>query len=227
MRYILTLGVFVSAMLFGGCSAYKLEVSNVDLYNEGVQVLDSAKSASKVRIEVGQKKVKGSSDIPLALFISALNLSAKNVVFDKSNVKLYQKGRYIEPLDEEAIKSDKYDFDYIIEAYNLYMPSRPIPSYPMIGSPFIYRGYMGGFYMYDYIMISARDRMQAQMRLEERRARQAIIFASLMRKNTLEPKGAPRGGFVLYAPKYLKKGLLELHVRVGDEEHIFDLNITK
>ena len=54
--------VFVSA-----CTSYTLEVKNVSLYNEGVKILDSHKQKSKVRLEIGQGKVGGSSAIPLAI----------------------------------------------------------------------------------------------------------------------------------------------------------------
>ncbi len=173
---------------------YTLEAKNVNLYNEGVKILDSIQPKSKVRIEVGQGKVGGSSGIPLAIFILAQNLANQPTLFDKTNVRIYQNNQEIPALSEGELKTDGYDFGSVIESYHLYLPPAPMPDVP-VGIPFVYRGYMGGFYVYDYMIISARERMQQQMRLDENRAKRAIILASVLQKNTLEPKGI---GFYVY-----------------------------
>lgn len=212
--------------LWSGCASYTLEAKNVNLYNEGVKILDSIQPKSKVRIEVGQGKVGGSSGIPLAIFVLAQNLSVAPVIFDRDNIHIYQNNKEIIPLSESELKADNYDFGSIIESYHLYVPPAPMPELP-VGIPFIYRGYMGGFYVYDYMIISARERMQWQIQLDENRAKRAIIFASVLRKNTLEPNAAPKGGFMLYAPNRLKNGAIKVEVSVGEERHSFDLELRK
>ncbi len=214
---------------FSACATYKLEVSNVSLYNEGVQIVDSIKTKSKVRLEVGQHKVGSASSIPLALFVSAANLSAQSVIFDRNNVLLYQNGKLLPSLSNEEIKSGSFDYSYIIESYHLYIPPAPVPSQSVvIASPFIYRGYWGGgSYIYNDMVFSARERMQRRIELEEQRAKRAIIISSALQKNTLEPKGMPRGGFVIYSPSVLQVGELDIRVRVGVEEHSFTLEIVK
>ena len=198
----------------------------MSLYNEGVKILDSHKQKSKVRLEIGQGKVGGSSAIPLAIFVLAQNLSTSPVIFDRDNIHIYQNNKEIIPLSESELKADNYDFGSIVESYHLYVPSAPMPELP-VGIPFIYRGYMGGFYVYDYMIISARERMQQQIQLDENRAKRAIIFASVLRKNTLEPNVAPKGGFMLYAPSGLKEGVIKVEVSVGEERHSFDLELRK
>ena len=198
----------------------------MSLYNEGVKILDSHKQKSKVRLEIGQGKVGGSSAIPLAIFVLAQNLSTSPVMFDRDNIHIYQNNKEIIPLSESELKADNYDFGSIIESYHLYVPPAPMPELP-VGIPFVYRGYMGGFYVYDYMIISARERMQQQIQLDENRAKRAIIFASVLRKNTLEPNVAPKGGFMLYAPSRLKNGAIKVEVSVGEERHSFDLELRK
>ena len=198
----------------------------MSLYNEGVKILDSHKQKSKVRLEIGQGKVGGSSAIPLAIFVLAQNLSTSPVMFDRDNIHIYQNNKEIIPLSESGLKADNYDFGSIVESYHLYVPPAPMPELP-VGIPFIYRGYMGGFYVYDYMIISARERMQWQIQLDENRAKRAIIFASVLRKNTLEPNAAPKGGFMLYAPSGLKEGVIKVEVSVGEERHSFDLELRK
>lgn len=198
----------------------------MSLYNEGVKILDSHKQKSKVRLEIGQGKVGGSSAIPLAIFVLAQNLSVAPVIFDRDNIHIYQNNKEIIPLSESELKADNYDFGSIVESYHLYVPPAPMPELP-VGIPFIYRGYMGGFYVYDYMIISARERMQWQIQLDENRAKRAIIFASVLRKNTLEPNAAPKGGFMLYAPSGLKEGVIKVEVSVGEERHSFDLELRK
>lgn len=212
--------------LWSGCASYTLEAKNVNLYNEGVKILDSIQPKSKVRIEVGQGKVGGSSGIPLAIFILAQNLANQPTLFDKTNVRIYQNNQEIPALSEGELKTDGYDFGSVIESYHLYLPPAPMPDVP-VGIPFVYRGYMGGFYVYDYMIISARERMQWQIQLDENRAKRAIIFASVLRKNTLEPNAAPKGGFMLYAPNRLKNGAIKVEVSVGEERHSFDLELRK
>ena len=175
---------------------------------------------------MGQGKVGGSSGIPLAIFVLAQNLANQPTIFDKTNVRIYQNNQEIPALSEGELKTDSYDFGSVIESYHLYVPPAPMPELP-VGIPFIYRGYMGGFYVYDYMIISARERMQWQIQLDENRAKRAIIFASVLRKNTLEPNAAPKGGFMLYAPSGLKEGVIKVEVSVGEERHSFDLELRK
>ncbi|MCX2717232.1 hypothetical protein OQH61_05720 [Helicobacter sp. MIT 21-1697] len=213
--------------LWKGCATYKLEVENVSLYHEGVQIIDSIKPKSKVRLEVGQSLVGGSSAIPLALFISVQNLDSQNVIFDKDCVQMYQNDKVINPLSDNELKSTSFNYGFIIESYHLYMPPKPISENQLVGMPFIYRGYMGGFYVYDYAIVSARERLWQQMHLDDERAKKALIISSMMQKNTLLPHKAPQGGFIIYAPEKLQKGVLDIYVRVGEEKHRFALQLSK
>lgn len=221
---LLSIIVFAYNGIFTACATYELQVANVSMYHDGVQIADSIKAKSKVRLEVGQTLVGSANVVPLALFISAVNLSTQNVIFDKSNIVLYQHQKIIAPLNEKELKGQNLDLGYIIESYHLFIPSAPMPSQPM-SIPIIYRGYMGGFYIYDEMIFSARERMRRQIELDEQRMRRAIILSSMLQKNTLEPKSAPRGGFMIYSPSSLQKGQAELKVRVGEDEHIFILNL--
>ncbi len=213
--------------LWKGCATYKLEVEDVSLYHEGVQIIDSIKPKSKVRLEVGQTLVGGSRAIPLALFISAQNLASQKVIFDKDCVQMYQNDKALNSLSDNELKSASFDYGFIIESYHLYMPPKSMPENQFVGMPFIYRGYMGGFYIYDYMIISARERLWQQMRLDDERAKKALIISSMMQKNTLEPYKAPQGGFVIYAPQKLQKGTLDVYVKVGEEKHRFTLQLSK
>lgn len=209
------------------CATYKLEVENVSLYNQGVQIVDSIKPKSKVRLEVGQDILGGLNSIPLALFVSALNLSKEAVIFDRENVTLWQEDKKLKPLSDGELKNKTFDYGYIVESYHLSIPQLalpPSPNPPVI-MPFIYRGYMGGFYLYDEVMLSARDRLYAQIKLDAQRIRRAAVLSNTLAKNTLQNE--PRGGFVIYAPQALRDGRLSLHVMVGDEEHIFTLWLRK
>ena len=215
---------FIYGGVFNACASYTLEVANVSLYNEGVQIVDSFKPKSKVRLEVGQHLVGGVNAVPLALFISALNLSLQNVIFAKEDISLYQNGKPITALNDKELKTQNFDFSSIVESYHLFIPSSPMPSR---GIPFIYRGYMGGFYIYDEMQFLARERMITSIELDWQRNNRAVILSSILQKNTLEPKGSPRGGFVIYAPSALQVGKLELEVRVGEERHTFALELKK
>ena len=217
---------FMSMCFFAACASYKLEVANVSLYNEGVQIVDSVKSQSKVRLEVGQQIVGGVNTAPLALFVSALNLSSRNVMFDRESVSLYQNDKLVATLSDKEVKSANFDFGYIIESYHLFVPPVPVQSQPM-GIPLIYRGYFTGFYIYDEMIFSARERMRRQIELDAQQLKRSIIVSSMLQKDTLEPKSPPKGGFILYAPSTLKTGELKLFVRVGEEVHTFILELKK
>jgi len=67
--------------------------------------------------------------------------------------------------------------------------------------------------------------MQQHIRLEDERARKAIVVSSSLQKNTLQDK--PKGGFVIFSPKEFKKGQIQLQVRVGEDIHIFALELKK
>lgn len=67
--------------------------------------------------------------------------------------------------------------------------------------------------------------MRRQIEFDEQRMRCAIILSSMLQRNTLESKSVPRGGFMIYLPSSLQKGQAELKVRVGEDEHIFILNL--
>lgn len=226
---IIVLALFIICVLYlSACTTYKLEVSNVSLYNEGVQIVDSVKPKSKVRLEVGQKLVGTSSDIPLALFVSAMNLSESAVIFDKHSVSVSQQGRILRAFTDDELKKSNADFSSIIESYHLYIPPTPVPNQPvMTGVPLFYRGYMGGFYLYNEVYFSARERMRRQIELDDLRMRRAVIVSSALQKNTLQPKAEPRGGFVIYPFSQLKAGELDVRVKVGDDEHYFMLKLIE
>ncbi len=225
-RVVFLLSWLIYGLFLTACATYKVEVGNVSAYHEGVRILDSVKAKSKVRLEIGQNLVGGANRIPLAIFVSALNLSNEAVLFDRDNVSLYQNGKFLESLSTEELKNESIDYSYIIESYHLYIPTASMPSQP-VGIPLIYRGYLAGFYFYDEIIFSARERMRRQIELDEQRMRKAIVLSSILRKNTLEKNGKPSGGFVIYLPSRLRAGEIELQVKVGEDKHNFSLQLTK
>ena len=222
------------ALLFAGCASYSIKLNPTlhnpaqsSHYEDGVLVLTSSMPSSKVRLELAQSKIGGASNTPLALFITAQNRGKSQILFDIEHITLSQNDTAIAPISEESLKNDAFDMGSIIEAFHLYLPPKPAPEH-YVSVPLIYRGF-GGFGVYDYMIISAREQMQRQIKLEEQRAKRAIIFASLLRKNTLLPSThAPfKGGFVLYRARDLKEGSVRLRVIVGSERHDFELKLDK
>lgn len=233
----------VNTLFLFGCATYnvslqsaKASTQSTSHYEDGVLILTSTLPNSKVRLEIAQSKIGGANITPLALFITAqstLTQSKTPVIFDMEHITLSYKERIkdqlvervIMPMSQESLKNDMFDFGAIIEAFHLYLPPKPVPEH-YVGVPLIYRGF-GGFGVYDYMIISAREQMQRQIKLEEQRTKRAIIIASSLRKNTLLPHAPFKGGFVLYDPRDLKPTQMQLHINIGNEIHHFTLEISK
>lgn len=248
-------GIFL-VLYFSACASYKIYLPhNGDdalqtsilgqkiSYHEGIELIDSIKPQSKVRLELAQKYIGGTTLVPLALFLAVQNTGSTPLLFDSSNVQLYFLGktqpnilnlqdikqsayRTITPLDEEKLTSENLDFGAIIQSYHLFIPKPPMP-HPQPAFLMVYRGYLGGFYLYDEMIFSARERMRRNIEIDEMRMKQAVIISSLLQKNTLEPQKEPRGGFLVYAPRTLESGWFLLEVYVGKEKHYFIFELLK
>ncbi|RDU53695.1 hypothetical protein CQA49_05580 [Helicobacter sp. MIT 00-7814] len=219
---------------FSGCA--KLSVRAVESpsikqsFFNGVEVLESKKSASYVRFEVAQKTIGGASDEPLVIFITASVLDSQSAIFDLSSITASQNGKLVEILSYEDAKNSNLNFSQAIESFGIFTPQNPyasgiapsMPTYPML----IYRGYPG-FFIYDPWYFSARDRIEQNMRLEENRRVKSIILSSYLRKNTLEKGQNPRGGFIAINQHKLKKGTLTLQVKILSDIHTLEIELSK
>lgn len=221
---MLKCGIFIVCVLLCGCTTYRVQVPSVSSYQEGVQIIDSAKPHSKVRLEIAQEKLGGANSIPFAFFVSAQNLSAQPVHFDQTCVEASQEGKPLHILSSNEVKESYLDYGFIVESYHLYVPPRPIVA-ENVFVPFVYRGYGAGAFFGDYWAISARGSLQQQIQLEDDRMKKAIIVSSYLQKNTLQSSQSPRGGFLLIKPSLIKPGDLEINVRVGQDIHHFVIKI--
>lgn len=220
MKYI---AIFFVLFLCG-CTTYSI-VPNGDIrYHNGVKLLDSSKKYSKVRVEIAQEKIGSANDIPLTIFVIAQNLSGTRSEFSLNNISLHQASKTLPILSEKEAKASNFDFKHIVESYGIFIPQKnSSPQHFTI--PFIYSGYLVGFYHHS--LINARSRMQEQVQLEDKRLKKSIIISNYMRKNTLDSKEDVASGFILIDSKHLNSGEIMLNININNELHSFTFTINK
>ena len=247
LKYLL---VGVVSLAFFGCTQKKVFISTLDsqsnrygtqekAYTNGVILVTSTKTHSSVRFEVAQEQLNKTQNEPLAIYISAtLKTQEKSstqtqendeeFIFDTPSVSAFYNSNPVKILNFEEVKQSGLNFGLAIESFGVVVSKEPSQSktYPYATYPsLIYRGYPG-FVFYDP-WFGARDRIEQEQQLEEKRRIKSIILSSYLRKNTLKTNGEAKGGFIVIPPKSLKSGVLHIEVRILDEIHTLSLLTSK
>ena len=230
LKYLL-IGV-VSLTLFG-CTQKKIFINTLDsqsnrygtqekAYTNGVMLVTSTKTHSSVRFEVAQEQLNKTQNEPLT------QENDEEFIFDTPSVSAFYNSNPVKILNFEEVKQSGLNFGLAIESFGVVVSKEPSQSkaYPYTTYPsLIYRGYPG-FVFYDP-WFGARDRIEQEQRLEEKRRIKSIILSSYLRKNTLKANGEAKGGFIVIPPKSLKSGVLRIEVRILDEIHTLSLSTSK
>lgn len=245
----LCLGVFCLAIV--GCSQKKVFITTPDsqsgrystqekTYTDGVVLFTSVKTHSAVRFEIAQEEINKTQNEPLAIYISAAikadekantqdsKEKGEEFIFDVPSVFAFFESTPVKILSYEELKKSSLNYALAIESFGVTSPRESLSgrAYPYASHPsFIYRGHPG-FFFYDP-WFSARDRIEQEQRLEERRRIKSIILSSYLRKNTLRANGQAKGGFIVIPPKFVKAGVLRIEVRILDEIHTLSLSVSK
>lgn len=220
--WFLLAGVFTS-----GCVSYQIKPENIASYNNGIQVLTSAKERSKVQVEVAQKRLKGLDNPPLVLYVGAQVMKGGPVNFDASNVSVSENGKSLSVLSFNQMLKSSYDFEPALQKFNIATPTSST-STDVMAPPMFYYG-QGDFLAYDMMFgmpFMMMDDAQTQAIMQEERQAFKIMAINYLKRSTLKPGGKARGGFVVVNPKYVLPGTLLVRVFLDDEIHTFRIDVS-
>lgn len=244
--------MFIGALcfVFFGCAQKKVFINTIDsqssrygtqekTYTDGVVLFTSIKTHSAVRFEIAQEQLNKTQNEPLAIYISAAlkkqdksdsqsSEKGEEFIFDVPSVLAFFESTPVKILSYEELKKSNLNYALAIESFGVVAPRESLQAkaYPYSPYPsFIYRGHPG-FFFYDP-WFSARDRIEQEQRLEEKRRVKSIILSSYLRKNTLKTNGEAKGGFIVIPPKFVRSGVLRIEVRILDEIHTLLLSVSK
>ncbi|WP_104749897.1 hypothetical protein [Helicobacter cynogastricus] len=209
-----------------GCTKYSVIPENVTRYNNGVQVLTSSQSNSKVQVEVAQKQLKGLDNPPLVIYVGAQITGGSPVDFDSSHITATEGQINLPVLNFRQMVRSSYDFDPVLQKFNIAVPSTPITG-DNIPSPMFYYG-QGAFLAYDMMMgvpFMMMDDAQTQAIMQDERQAFKIMAINYLRRSTLKPDGKARGGFVVIDPKHITPGTIVVKIALNKDVHTFKLDI--
>ncbi|MFC3847425.1 hypothetical protein ACFOPX_02590 [Helicobacter baculiformis] len=212
--------------LVTGCTKYSVVPENISKYNNGVQVLVSNQAHSKVQVEVAQKKIKGLDNPPLVFYVGAQLTGGDPVDFDSSHISVHEGQQNLPVLSFKQMLKSSYDFDPVLQKFNIAVPSTPITA-DNLASPMFYYG-QGSFLAYDLMLgtpFMMMDDAQTQAIMQDERQAFKIMAINYLRRSTLKPDGKARGGFVVVDPKHITAGTLVVKVALNNEVHTFKIDI--
>ncbi|WP_104625560.1 hypothetical protein [Helicobacter felis] len=209
-----------------GCTKYSVVPEHVTKYNNGVQVLTSNQASSKVQIEVAQKQLKGLDNPPFVVYVGAQITGGDPVDFDSSHITVNEGQTNLPVLNFKQMIRSSYDFDPVLQKFNIAVPSTPVSTDPL-ASPMFYYG-QGSFLAYDVmssIPFMMMDDAQTQAIMQDERQAFKIMAINYLRRSTLKPDGKARGGFVVIDPKHITPGTLVIKVVLNKDVHTFKIDI--
>lgn len=221
-----SISCILALSLLTGCVTYQVKPEKVTSYNNGIQVLTSAKPNSKVQIEVAQRKLKGLDNPPLVIYVGAQILSGGPLNFDTSNISASEGGNVLSVLSFQAMMKSSYDFEPVLQKFNIATPNSNIVE-DGIGPSMFYYG-QGSFLAYDMMFgmpFMMMDDVQTQEIMQEERQAFKIMAINYLKRSTLKPNGKAKGGFVVIDPKPIKPGTLVVKVNLHNEIHTFKIDI--
>ncbi|PAF51543.1 hypothetical protein [Helicobacter sp. 13S00477-4] len=213
------------ALFFASCASYRVIPENIVRYDKGVEILNSEKAHSKVQIEVSQKKLGGLNNPPLVIYIGTQITQGANIILDTDDVIAMQNGTKLKVLNYREVLDSNFDFTNILQDFSIPTPTVAVNT--NVITPIFYFG-RGGFLAYNMLFnpFIINDAQTQQMLQEQRQARK-IMGANYLRKTTLSIEGKAKGGFVAISPKHIKAGKITLKIQIGDEAHLFNIDIEK
>ncbi|GAA9922340.1 hypothetical protein VN0844_00220 [Helicobacter pylori] len=226
------------ALLMSACASYKITPEHVTSYNNGIQVMTSTQAKSKVQLEIAQSKLKGLSESPLVLYVAAQVLEGNPVAFGRKAISVSINQTNLPVLSLRQVMKSSFDFEGILQSFNIAVPTTPIDNVNMITPPMFYYG-QGGFLAYDMMYggmgmygpgfgMMMMDDVEEQEVMQESRQALKILAINYLKNNTLNVEGKARGGFVVVDTKNLKTpGVVVVKVFLEDEIHTFKMDISK
>ncbi len=235
MRKIVLVAV---ALLMSACASYKITPEHVTSYNNGIQVMTSTQAKSKVQLEIAQSKLKGLSESPLVLYVAAQVLEGNPVVFSRKAISVSINQTNLQVLSLRQVMKSSFDFEGILQSFNIAVPTTPIDNVNMITPPMFYYG-QGSFLAYNGMMYGGMgmygpgfgmmmDDVEEQEVMQESRQALKVLAINYLKNNTLNVEGKAKGGFVVVDTKNLKTpGVVVIKVFLEDEIHTFKIDISK
>ncbi|BCD45860.1 hypothetical protein [Helicobacter suis] len=225
VRLSVFLSFLLGAFFLTGCASYQIRPENITSYNNGIKVLTSGKAKSKVQIEVAQKKLKGLDNPPLVLYVGAQLIGGSPVDFDTSNISASENGVELPVLTFQQMFKSSYDFEPILQSYNIATPDSNIAT-SGIGPSMFYYG-QGGFLAYDMMFgpFMMMDDVQTQEIMQEERQAFKIMAINYLKRSTLRVNGKAKGGFVVINSRGITPGVVMIKVSLEGETHTFKLDV--
>ncbi len=226
------------ALLMSACASYKITPEHVTSYNNGIQVMTSTQAKSKVQLEIAQSKLKGLSESPLVLYVAAQVLEGNPVVFSRKAISVSINQTNLPVLSLRQVMKSSFDFEGILQSFNITVPIGPIDANVFSPSMFYYG--QGGFLAYNGMMYGGMgmygpgfgmmmmDDVEEQEVMQESRQALKILAINYLKNNTLNVENKAKGGFVVVDTKNLKTpGVVVVKVFLEDEIHTFKIDISK
>ncbi len=231
--------VVALTLLMGACASYKITPENVSSYKNGIQVMTSTQAKSKVQLEIAQSKLKGLSESPLVLYVAAQILEGDSVVFNRKTISVSINQTNLPVLSLKQVMKSSFDFEGILQSFNITVPTGPIDANVFSPSMFYYGqgaflAYSGlgyGYGMMPYGVgygMMMMDDVEEQEIMQESRQALKILAINYLKKNTLNVENKAKGGFVVVDTKNLKTpGVIVVKVFLDDEIHTFKIDVSK
>ncbi len=212
MRKIVLVAI---ALLISGCASYKITPEHVTSYNNGIQVMTSTQARSKVQLEIAQSKLKGLNESPLVLYVAAQVLEGKPVVFSRKAISVSINQTSLPVLSLRQVMKSSFDFEGILQSFNISVPTAPIDNINMITPPMFYYG-QGSFLAYNGMMYGGMgmygpgfgmmmmDDVEEQEVMQESRQALKILAINYLKKTPLTLKIRLKEGLSWWIPKTLK-----------------------
>lgn len=213
-----------------GCSSLSVKPQNIVSYNNGIAIIQSSKEKSKIQFEVAQNSIGGMENEPLLLYITAQNLSNKDISFDTDSISVQNNDKPLHALGFQELKYSNLNLSEALYAYGKEIEvDTDITTIDPFFTPFyysyyplyFYRGY--GYRFYDYSF--ARASLQAERNAKLEKIAKQILIANYLRKNTLAQNDT-KGGFIVIPYKKLESGVLLVSVQLGEDIHILTLSLN-
>lgn len=217
-------------LLLSGCTTYKILPENITYYDRGIKILDSQEVKSKVQVEISQNDVGGFRRLPFVIYVGAQIQQGRDVLFDIDSLVATQNGVIVPILDYRQVLDSDYNFVEVLQDFSITIPVSTLINNNFVTPPFLYYG-RGSFLTYNILFnpFPFNNVQELQIIQEQRQARK-IFAMNYLRKSTLSADNfgeKAKGGFVAIRSKNIKEGNLLLKVLVGDETHLFKINIQK
>ncbi|RDU73424.1 hypothetical protein CQA66_01825 [Helicobacter aurati] len=216
--------------IFNGCTTLNVNPQNIVSYNNGIAIIQSNHTTSKMQFEIAQQQIGGIDNEPLLIYITGQNLTNEQLTFDTNNITVQNNNTSLHVLRFQELPkynlnlSDAlYAYGKDIEIDNIQITD-PFFSSVSYFSPFpLYfsRGFGYRFYDYSFARVNIQAAQNAQL---QRKAKQ-ILIANYLRKNTLTQSDT-KGGFIAIPYDRMQSGVLLIKVRLGSDIHTLQINLN-